>query len=128
MAKSRILASLDIGSSKIRTVVGTIDEKSEVLNVIGVGIAPSTGLRKGSVIDVEETINSIAASLEDAERMAGEPINHVFLGIGGNHIESMDSKGVIAVANANNEITEDDVDRVLEAAQAVNIASNRRIL
>jgi len=128
MAKSRILASLDIGSSKIRTVVGTIDEKSEILNIIGVGIAPSTGLRKGSVIDVEETINSIAASLEDAERMAGEPINHVFLGIGGNHIESMDSKGVIAVANASNEITEDDVDRVLEAAQAVNIPSNRRIL
>lgn len=128
MAKSRILASLDIGSSKIRTVVGTLDDKSEVLNVIGVGTALSTGLRKGSVIDVEETINSIAASLEDAERMAGEPINHIFLGIGGNHIESMDSKGVIAVANASNEITEDDVDRVLEAAQAVNIPSNRRIL
>src|SRR3989338_9785938 len=128
MAKSRVLASLDIGSSKIRTVVGTIDDKSEVLNVIGVGTAISSGLRKGSVIDVEETINSIAASLEDAERMAGEPINHIFLGIGGNHIESMDSKGVIAVANASNEITEDDVDRVLEAAQAGKTPSNRRIL
>lgn len=128
MAKSRILASLDVGSSRIRTVVGTVDEKSGVLNIIGVGIALSTGLRKGSVIDVEETINSIAASIEDAERMAGEPINHVFLGISGNHIESMNSKGVIAVSNSNNEITEDDVDRVLEAAQAVNIPSNRRIL
>ncbi|MFA6918353.1 MAG: cell division protein FtsA, partial [Candidatus Gracilibacteria bacterium] len=83
---------------------------------------------KGAVIDVEETINSISASLEDAERMAGEPINHVFLGIGGNNIESINSKGVIAVSQAENEIGEDDVDRVLEAAQAVTIPSNRRIL
>ncbi len=128
MGKSRLVASLDIGSSKIRTVVGTMDEESSMPNIIGVGIAPSTGLRKGAVIDVEETINSIAASLEDAERMAGEPINHVFLGIGGNHIESMNSKGVIAVAKAEDEITEDDVDRVLEAAQAVTIPPNRRIL
>lgn len=128
MAKPRTIASLDIGSSKIRTVVGTLDEESSMPNVIGVGIAPSTGMRKGAVIDVEETISSISASLEDAERMAGEPINHVFLGIGGNHIESMNSKGVIAVAKAEDEITEEDVDRVLEAAQAVTIPTNRRIL
>lgn len=128
MAKPRVIASLDVGSSKIRTVVGTLEEKSPAPNIIGVGIAPSTGLRKGAVIDVEETINSISSSLEDAERMAGEPINHVFLGIGGSHIESINSKGVIAVSNAGNEISEDDVDRVLEAAQAVNIPGNRRIL
>lgn len=128
MAKSRIVASLDIGNSKIRTVVGMKDDESPVINVIGVGLAPSTGLRKGAVIDVEETINSISASLEDAERMAGEPINHVFLGIGGNNIESISSKGVIAISNGENEIGEDDVDRVLEAAQAVTIPSNRRIL
>jgi len=128
MPKARVIASLDIGSSKIRTVVGTLQEKSQVPNIIGVGIAPSTGLRKGAVIDVEETISSVSSSLEDAERMAGEPINHIFLGIGGNHIESINSKGVIAVSHAGNEITEDDVDRVLEAAQAVNIPSNRRIL
>lgn len=128
MAKAKIIASIDIGSSKIRTVVGTIGEESPVPNIIGVGIAPSTGLRKGSVIDVEETINSISSSLEDAERMAGEPINHVFLGIGGNHIESINSKGVIAVSNAEHEISEEDVDRVLEAAQAVTLPSNRRVL
>lgn len=126
MAKSRIIASLDIGSSKIRTVVGTLEEKSQTPNIIGVGVTPSAGLRKGSVIDVEEAINSISTSLEDAERMAGEPINHVFLGIGGSHIESLNSKGVIAVSS--NEISEDDVDRVLEAAQAVSIPGNRRIL
>jgi cell division protein FtsA len=128
MAKSRVIASLDIGSAKIRTVVGILEEKSQIPNIIGVGITPSSGLRKGSVIDVEEAINSISTSLEDAERMAGEPINHVFLGIGGTHIESMNSKGVIAVSNSSNEISEDDVDRVLEAAQAVSMPSNRRIL
>lgn len=128
MAKANVVASLDIGSSKIRTVVGVLEGDSPVINVIGVGLSPSTGLRKGSVIDVEETISSISASLEDAERMAGEPINHVFLGLGGNHIESINSKGVIAVSNSENEITEDDIDRVLEAAQAVTIPSNRRIL
>lgn len=128
MPKTQLVASLDIGCSKIRTVIGTLEEKSSVPNIIGVGVAPSTGLRKGLVIDVEETINSISSSLEDAERMAGEPINHVFLGVGGNHIESQDSKGVIAISHTGNEITEDDVDRVLEAAQAVSIPNNRRIL
>jgi cell division protein FtsA len=128
MARPKIVASLDIGSSKIRTVVGVQEDQSPVPNIIGVGIAPSTGLRKGAVIDVEETINSISSSLEDAERMAGEPINHVFLGLGGNHLDSINSKGVIAIAQSQGEISEDDVDRVLEAAQAVTIPSNRRIL
>jgi len=128
MARTKIVASLDIGSSKIRTVVGVQEDGSTVPNIIGVGIAPSTGLRKGAVIDVEETINSVSSSLEDAERMAGEPINHVFLGLGGNHIEAINSKGVIAISQEHSEISEDDVDRVIEAAQAVTIPSNRRIL
>ena len=127
MSKNHIIAGLDIGSSKIRVVVGTLEEKSTQLNVIGVGVAPSMGLRKGNVIDVEEAITSISSALEDAERMSGEPINHVFLGIGGIHLESMDSKGVIAIPGGN-EITEADVNRVLEAAQAISIPSNRRIL
>lgn len=128
MSKVYLLAGLDIGSSKIRTVVGTLDEKTQQPNIIGVGIANSTGIRKGQIIDVEETINNITASLEDAERMAGEPVHHVLLGISGNHIESFNSKGVIAISHPGNEITEDDVDRVLEAAQAVAIPNNRRIL
>ncbi len=128
MSKIRLIAGLDVGSAKIRTVVGTVDEKTQTLNVIGVGIAPSTGIRKGQIIDVEETINNITASLEDAERMAGEPVHHVLLSISGNHIESFNSKGVIAVSSPGNEISEDDIDRVLEAAQAVAIPNNRRIL
>lgn len=128
MAKHRIVAGLDAGNSKIRVVIAAMDENSTTPNVIGVGVSPSGGLRKGAVIDVEETVANISSALEDAERMAGEPVHHVFLGIGGSHISSQDSKGVIAISHSGNEIMEDDVDRVLEAAQAVAIPSNRRIL
>lgn len=128
MPKERVLASLDIGSAKIRTVVAIADgtQDSTVPNVIGVGLSPSLGIRKGQVIDVEELIHNIIASLEDAERMAGVPVNHVFVGLSGAHIEAFDSRGVIAVSGA--EISVDDVARVLEAAQAVSIPPNRRIL
>ena len=98
----------------------------QVPNVIGVGISPSLGMRKGNVIDVEELIHNIISSLEDAERMAGVPINHVYVGMSGSHIEAFDSRGVIAISGS--EITMDDVGRVLEAAQAVSIPANRRIL
>lgn len=128
MPKERVLASLDIGSAKIRTVVAVVDAESEggVPNVIGVGISPSLGMRKGHVIDVEELIHNIISSLEDAERMAGVPINHVFVGMSGAHIESFDSRGVIAISGP--EITVEDVARVLDAAQAVSIPANHRIL
>ncbi len=128
MPKERVLASLDIGSSKIRTVVAIADGTQEppTPNVIGVGLSPSLGIRKGQVIDVEELIHNIISSLEDAERMAGVPVNHVFVGLSGAHIESFDSRGVIAISGS--EITFDDVARVLEAAQAVSIPPNRRIL
>ena len=128
MPKERVLASLDIGGAKIRTVVGIADASPDHagLNVIGVGLSPSLGIRKGQVIDVEELIHNIISSLEDAERMAGVPINHVFVGMSGSHIEAFDSRGVIAISGA--EITVDDVARVLEAAQAVSIPPNRRIL
>lgn len=128
MPKHRIVAGLDIGNSKIRVAVAVMDEESTTPNVIGVGVSPSGGLRKGNIIDVEETVSNIASALEDAERMAGEPVHNVFLGISGDHISSMDSKGVIAISHSGNEIIEDDVDRVLEAAQAVAIPNNRRIL
>lgn len=128
MPKERVIASLDVGSAKIRTVVAIAENSHEhtVPNVIGVGLSPSQGIRKGQVIDVEELIHNIIASLEDAERMAGVPINHVFVGMSGSHIEAFDSRGVIAISGS--EITIDDVGRVLDAAQAVSIPPNRRIL
>jgi cell division protein FtsA len=128
MPKEQIIASLDVGSSKIRTVIALLEEEKKMPNIIGVGVAPSTGMRKGNIIDVDEAISNISAALEDAERMSGAPIHHVFVGINGNHVESFDSKGVIAISHAGSEIIEDDINRVLEAAQAVNMPSNRRIL
>lgn len=128
MAKHRIIAGLDVGNSKIRIALAVMEDGNPIPNIIGVGVSPSSGLRKGNIIDVEATVSEISAALEDAERMAGEPVHHVFLGIGGDHIASQDSKGVIAISHSGNEIIEDDIDRVLEAAQAVSIPSNRRIL
>jgi cell division protein FtsA len=129
MPKERVVASLDIGSAKIRTVIAVVDGADgdrRVPNVIGVGLSPSLGMRKGHVIDVEELIHNIISSLEDAERMAGVPVNHVFVGMSGSHIESFDSRGVIAISGS--EITVEDIGRVLDAAQAVSIPANRRIL
>ncbi|MCK5460400.1 cell division protein FtsA [Candidatus Gracilibacteria bacterium] len=128
MSNSKILVGLDIGSSKIRTIVGTVEEKKNNINIIGVGISPSNGIRKGMITDIEEAASNITASLDDAERMAGEPIHRVFVGVSGTHIETYDSKGVIAINGQNAEISEDDVDRVLEAARAVSLPSNREIL
>ena len=126
MPQERILASLDVGSFKIRTVVAVSEDDKQAPNVIGVGVSPSSGMRKGQVIDIEETIHNIISSVEDAERMAGVPINHVFVGMSGTHVESFSSRGVIAISGP--EITVDDIARVLEAAQAVSIPANRRIL
>ncbi|MBI5412084.1 cell division protein FtsA [Candidatus Peregrinibacteria bacterium] len=128
MPKEQIIAGLDIGSSKIRTVIALLEEEKKMPNIIGVGVSPSTGMRRGNVIDVDEAISNISAALEDAERMSGAPIHHVFVGVSGSHIESLDSRGVIAISHAGSEIIEDDINRVLEAAQAVSMPSNRRIL
>lgn len=126
--KSVIIAGIDIGSSKIRTAVAIVEDDG-MPNLIGLGISPSAGLRKGNITDLNEAIESISASLEDAERMAGEPITHVFVSIGGNHLETFESKGVIAISSrGENEITEDDVNRVLEAAQTISLPLNRKIL
>ncbi len=128
MAHPKTLVALDIGSSKIRTLVGVAEDKRNIINIIGVGISPSNGVRKGMVTDIDEAISNITASLEDAERMSGEPIHRAFVGFSGPHVETYNSKGVIAINAANSEITEDDVDRVLDAARAVSLPSNRDIL
>lgn len=128
MPKEQVVVGLDIGSSKIRVVIALLQQDKKIPNIIGVGLAPSTGVRRGKVVDVDEVIANISAALEDAERMSGAPIHHVFLGMSGSHVESFDSQGVIAISHAGSEIIEDDINRVLEAAQAVNMPTNRRVL
>lgn len=126
MAKKNVVVGLDIGSTKISTVVGQMSEG--IVDVVGVGKSESTGLRKGVVIDIEETVSSISVSLEEAERMSGTPLQDAFVSIGGTSIVTQFSKGVIAVSRADGEISESDVARVIEAARAIPNSPNHEII
>ncbi len=118
------MVGLDIGTTKICAVVGEI--KKDGIHVIGIGTHPSVGLRKGVVVNIESTVNSIRKAVEEAELMAGCQINSVFVGIAGGHIKGMNSQGVIAVKNR--EIMRHDLGRVIEAAKAVAIPLDREVI
>jgi cell division protein FtsA len=127
MAAGRILAGLDIGTTKICVIVAEVDETNQV-NIVGVGTVPSEGLRRGIVINLEKTVHSISRAVEKAERMAGVEIKSVYAGIAGDHIRSINSRGVIAVSRKDNEIGPADVARVVDAAKAVAIPADREII
>jgi cell division protein FtsA len=127
MASGKILAGLDIGTTKICVIVAEVDETNQV-NVVGVGTVPSEGLRRGIVVNLEKTVHSISRAVEKAERMAGLDIKAVYAGIAGDHIRSINSRGVIAVSRKDNEIGPADVARVVEAAKAVAIPADREII
>ncbi|OGE80646.1 MAG: cell division protein FtsA [Candidatus Doudnabacteria bacterium RIFCSPHIGHO2_01_FULL_43_23] len=128
MAKEYVSVGLDIGTSMIRVVVGKSSDEEKTPSIIGVGEAPSGGIRKGVIVDVEEAVSSITAALEKAERMTGIPIDHAVVSVGGAHVVSVESHGVIAVSRADGEITEADIIRVVDASQAISIPPNREIL
>jgi len=127
MSSEEIMVGLDIGTTKIAAVVGRLDENQR-LNIIGVGQTASQGLRRGVVINIKKTVESIRKAIEQAELMAGHKITQVFAGIAGDHIRSINSKGVIAVSNKDQIITEDDVERVIDAAKAIALPMDREIL
>ena len=120
----KIVVGLDIGTTKITAVVGEMLE--DEINIIGVGSHPSTGLRKGTVVNIESTVDSIKKAVEEAELMAGCDISSVYVGIAGNHIKGLNSHGIIAIKGR--EITKQDVERVIDAARAVAIPNDREIL
>src|SRR5574341_1342306 len=103
MKNQDIVAGLDIGTTKIGVVVAEIKENNEP-KIIGIGIAPSLGLKKGVVVDLEKTVSAISRAKEDAEMMAGVKIDSALVGIAGDHIKSINSRGVVAVSSSNNEI------------------------
>ncbi len=121
----KILVGLDVGTTKVCTIVG-IGHSDESLEIIGIGTHPSHGLKKGSVVNIDKTVHSIQNSLEEAKLMAGVNIDSAVIGIAGSHIYSFNSSGVVAIKN--NEINQEDVDRVIEAAKAVVIPSDREII
>lgn len=128
MAKEQIFVGLDVGSSTIRVVVGKQESELGTPSIIGVGEAASSGIRRGVIVDLDEAVSAISEAVEKAERMTGMTINHAVVSVGGAQISSQESHGVVAVAKADGEITENDVVRVVDASQAISIPSNREIL
>lgn len=127
MARDRTVTGIDIGTSKITTLIANVNEDSAI-RVIGVSTVASRGLRKGQIVNIEEATSAISQSLEAAERMAGTSVASAYLLTGGNHIASLNSHGVVAVAEPDKEITENDVKRVIDAAKAISLPQSREIL
>ncbi|MEQ8857368.1 MAG: cell division protein FtsA [Pseudomonadales bacterium] len=121
----RRVVGLDIGTSKVAAIVGEIDQEGE-LEIIGIGSHPSRGLKKGVVVNIESTVQSIQRAVEEAELMAGCQIDSVYAGIAGSHIRSLNSHGIVAIRDG--EVYPQDVDRVIDAAQAMAIPADQKIL
>ncbi len=127
MGSPRRIAGLDIGTTKISAVIGELDPDDE-MGIVGVGISPSEGLRRGVVVNLEKTVGSIHKALREAEMMSGVQAKSVHAGIAGDHIRSINSRGVIAVSRGGDGISQSDVTRVVEAAKAVAIPTDREIV
>ncbi|MFB9279991.1 cell division protein FtsA [Cohnella cellulosilytica] len=126
MSNNDLIVSLDIGTSKIRVIIGEISNGA--INIIGVGSADSDGIRKGAIVDIDQTVQSIRNAVDHAERMVGIGIGEVYVGITGNHIALQSNHGVVAVSNEDREIGEEDIERVLQAAKVVALPPEREII
>jgi len=123
--EKRMIVGLDIGTSKVVAVVGEVDAEGAI-EIVGIGSHPSKGMKKGVVVDIESTVTAIQRAVEEAELMAGCQIHSVYVGIAGSHIRSMNSHGIVAIKEG--EVVRADVDRVLDAAQAVAIPADQKVL
>lgn len=126
MNSKDIFVSLDIGTSSVKVIIGEMTGDS--LNVIGIGKAISNGIKKGSIVDIDETVRSIQKAVEEAERMVGLSIKSVVVGVTGNHIQLQPCHGVVAVSSENREIGNIDIARVIDAAQVISIPPEREII
>ena len=127
MPRNSYIVGLDIGTKKVAAIIGEITEDRKV-EVIGIGMAESKGLRKGVVVNLEATTSAIKKAQEEAELMAGVEIDSAFVGISGAHIKSFNSRGVIAVSGKNREIAREDIRRVIDQSKAVSIPPDRDII
>lgn len=131
MARDTIITGIDIGSTTIRVASGTFKPNRDgdaVIHIIGAAEAPADGVSKGAITSIEDAVSSISSALEKCERMTGAPIEHAYVSVNGAHVMAQESHGVVAVSKANGEVAEDDVDRVIEAAQSVAAPPNYEIL
>ena len=124
-SERNLIVGLDIGTSKVSAIVGELGPSGD-LEVVGIGTHPSRGLKKGVVVNIESTVQSIQRAVEEAELMAGCEIHSVYTGIAGSHVRSLNSHGIVAIRDK--EVTAGDVDRVIDAARAVAIPADQRIL
>jgi cell division protein FtsA len=122
-----VLVAIDIGTTKVCVLIGEISARGS-LDVIGIGQSPSDGLRKGVVIDIDRTVQSVANAVEAAERLSGLKVHSAFVGISGSHVGSQNSRGMIAVSGSRHDVDRDDTVRAIEAARAVSIPNTREIL
>lgn len=124
---NNIVVGLDIGTTKVCAIVASVDDQDKI-NILGVGRAPSEGLNRGVVVNIEKTVNAISTAIEQAELMSGIEVRSVHVGIAGDHIRSVRSKGVITITNRDNEITVDDVNRLLEDCQRIYLPPDQQII
>ena len=124
-ADKNLIIGLDIGTSKVVAIVGEVNSDGGI-EVVGIGSQPSRGLKKGVVVNIESTVQSIQRAVEEAELMAGCQIQSVFTGIAGSHIRSLNSHGIVAIRDQ--EVLPEDVDRVIDAARAVAIPADQKII
>ena len=122
---TNLIVGLDIGTSKVVSIVAEVSAENEI-EIIGLGSCRSRGLKKGVVVNIESTVQTIQSAIQEAELMAGCNIHAVFTGIAGNHIRSLNSHGIVAIRD--NEVTAGDIERVIDAARAVAIPADQKIL
>jgi len=124
----KFICAVDVGSCKVATIVALDSEKNNELRIIGFNTTPARGVKKGLIVDIDKVTSTIEESVEKAERMAGHKIKQAFVSVGGPHITSLNSHGVVAVANPQAEINENDIDRAVEAARAISLSTTRQII
>jgi cell division protein FtsA len=123
----RVVACIDVGTAKICTLIGEVEQAGQ-LRIVGVGIAPSRGIRKGVVVNVQEASEAILASIEKAERLAGYEMDGAYVGLAGAHVSSINSRGTVAVNRGERGVQPADIERALDAARAIPIPHNRQVL
>ena len=124
----KIVTAIDIGSSKIVTLVGESGEAEGDFAVVGVGIVPSRGMKRGQIVNVNEVIQAIREAVDGAERSSATKISAALVSMAGNHIQSQNSHGAVAIGRGEQGVTQEDINRVLEAAQAVTVPNNREVI
>ena len=127
MEREAVLVGIDVGTTKVCALIGEVGRDGR-LTIMGHGTVPASGLKKGVVVNIDQTVRSIADAVERAERLSGWKIDRAFVGVGGQHVESLNSTGQVAVTAHHREVTREDVNRAIEVARAVSIPSNREVL